>query len=312
MSNDPYKIYIGGQIIMKKIISLALALIMILGCATVFASCGGDNNDNGGTTPTKKNYSFGVQSGTTGECFLKGDADWGFDGFANVKTNSYTTGALAVKDLLDGKLDYVVIDAAVAKTLVANNAGTKVIDFALTAEDFGIGVDKEQTDLLASINDILEAKKDEIAALYEKYAEVTDDNASEWEGVTVTSAPYDASKNQLVVATNAQFAPYEFVVGNAYAGIDMEIAKMIADELGMELVISDMDFDAVVSSIGKNGVDIALSGLTINPAREKVVNFSEPYEKGSYQVIIALEDDTTFDACKSADEVLAVLKNLGK
>ena len=92
----------------------------------------------------------------------------------------------------------------------------------------------------------------------------------------------------------------------------MEIAKMIADELGMELVISDMDFDAVVSSIGKNGVDIALSGLTINPAREKVVNFSEPYEKGSYQVIIALEDDTTFDACKSADEVLAVLKNLGK
>ena len=152
----------------------------------------------------------------------------------------------------------------------------------------------------------------EIAALYEKYADVTEDNASAWEGSTVSSAQYDPDKNQLVVATNAQFAPYEFVVGNAYAGIDMEIAKMIADELGMELVIVDMDFEAVVSSIGKNGVDVAISGLTINPAREKVVNFTEPYEKGSYQVIIALEDDTTFDSCKSAEEVLAILKNLGK
>ena len=90
----------------------------------------------------------------------------------------------------------------------------------------------------------------------------------------------------------------------------MEIAKLIADELGMELVIKDMDFSAVVTSIGKNGVDIACSGLTINPARQKVVDFSDPYEQGSYQVIIALKDDTTFDGCKSAKEVLDILASL--
>lgn len=286
---------------MKKIVSLMLAALMVVGCMMSFASC------NKGA-----NVKIGVQSGTTGELYLKGDAGWGFEGYANVDTMSYNTGALAVKDLLDGKVDYVVIDAAVAKSLVANNPGTKVIDYALTSEDFGIGVDKNQPELLAQINTILEAKKDEIAALYTKYANVTDDNASAWEGTTVTSATYDASKNQLVMATNAQFAPYEFVVGNAYAGIDMEIAQMIADELGMELVVVDMDFEAVVSSIGNNGVDVALSGLTINPVREKVINFSEPYEKGSYQVIIALEDDTTFDGCKSAEEVLAILKDLKK
>ncbi|MBQ9131324.1 MAG: transporter substrate-binding domain-containing protein [Clostridia bacterium] len=286
---------------MKKIVSLMLAVLMMVGCMAVMASC------NKGA-----NVKIGVQSGTTGELFLKGDADWGFNGYSNVTTSAYNTGALAVKDLLDGKVDYVVIDAAVAKSLVANNPGTKVIDYALTSEDFGIGVDKNQPELLAQINNILEAKKDEIAALYTKYADVTDDNASQWTGSTVTSAAYDASKNQLVVATNAQFPPYEFTVGNAYAGIDMEIAKMIADELGMELVISDMDFEAVVSSIGKNGVDIALSGLTINPAREQVIDFSTPYEEGSYQVIIALESDDTFDGCKSAEDVLAVLKDLKK
>ena len=193
---------------MKKIVSLVLAVLMLCGTVAMFAGCNGNE---------AKNVKIGVQSGTTGECFLKGDADWGFEGFANVDTESYSTGALAVKDMLDGKLDYVVIDAAVAKALVANNPGTKVIDYALTSEDFGIGVDKNQPELLASINSILEAKKDEIAALYTKYADVTDDNASQWAGSTVTSATYDASKNQLVVATNAQFPPYEFTVGNAYA-----------------------------------------------------------------------------------------------
>ena len=288
---------------MKKILSIALALVMMLSCVSAFASCG-----------KKDEVKIGVQSGTTGEFFLKGDAGWGFDGYSNISTESYDTGALAMKDLLDGKINYVVIDAAVAKALVANNPGTKVIDYALTKEDFGIGVDKAQTELLNQINSILAAKKDEIAALYTKYANVNDDNASAWEGTTITSATYDPNKKdtQLVVATNAAFPPYEFTVGNAFAGIDMEIAKMIADELGMELVISDMAFEAVVSSIGNNGVDIALSGLTINPARQKVINFSTPYEEGSYQVIIALESDTTFDGCKSAEDVLAILAELGK
>ena len=288
---------------MKKFLSIALALIMMLSCVSAFASCS-----------KKDEVKIGVQSGTTGEFFLKGDAGWGFDGYSNISTESYDTGALAMKDLLDGKINYVVIDAAVAKTLVANNPGTKVIDYALTKEDFGIGVDKNQAELLNQINSILAAKKDEIAALYTKYANVNDDNAASWEGTTITSATYDPNKkdSQLVVATNAAFPPYEFTVGNAFAGIDMEIAKMIADELGMELVISDMAFEAVVSSIGNNGVDIALSGLTINPARQKVINFSNPYEEGSYQVIIALEDDDTFDGCKSAEDVLAILAELGK
>ncbi len=282
---------------MKKIISLMLAVLMLVGCATVFTSCS-----------NKKTVKIGVQGGTTGECFLKGDADWGFEGYDNIDVESYTTGALAVKDLIAGKVDYVVIDVAVAKSLVAGNKGIKLIDYALTREDFGIGVDKAQMDLLNSINTILAEKADEIAAIYAKYANVDDSNSAEWTGTTVTSAEYDASRNQLVVATSTGFAPYEFKVGDAFAGIDMELAQMIATELDMELVIVDMDFDAVVSSIGSNGIDIAISGLTINPARRKVVNFTNPYERGSYQVIIALEDDDTFDDCKSTKDVLAILE----
>ena len=78
----------------------------------------------------------------------------------------------------------------------------------------------------------------------------------------------------------------------------------------MEVVVKDMAFESVVTSIGKNGVDMAASGLTISPARAKIVNFSNPYEEGSYQVILAMNDDDTFDGCKSAEYALSKIKEL--
>ncbi len=284
---------------MKKIISIAIALMMIVGCFAL-------------TSCADTRVKIGVQSGTTGESFLKGDEDWGFEGFANVDARAYDNASLAVADMKNGNVTYVVIDAAVGKSLAANDDTIKVIDYALTKEDFGIGVDKNQAELLTTINNLLASKKAEIDAIYAKYANVNEDNAANWTGTTIKSEKYDASKDQLVVATNAAFPPYEFAVGDAFAGIDMEIAQMIADELGQELVIMDMQFESVVSSIGNNGIDIALSGLTISPARAKVVNFSNPYEEGSYQVILAMKEDTTFDACTTADQVLAILKDLKK
>ncbi len=282
---------------MKKTLSLVLALLMM---CVAFASC----------AEKETKVAIGVQSGTTGESFLKGDADWGFEGFANVDTKAYDNAGLAVEDMKNGNIKYVVIDAAVGKELAAKNKEIKVIDYALTKEDFGFGIDKAQPELLATVNKVLNEKKDEIAAIYDKFSTVTDDNAADWKGETLKSAEYDANKDQLVIATNAAFAPYEFVVGNEFAGIDIEIVKLIAAELGVEVVVKDMAFESVVTSIGKNGVDMAASGLTISPARAKIVNFSNPYEEGSYQVILAMNDDETFDGCKSAEDALSKLKEL--
>ncbi len=280
-----------------KIAAAFMALALMLTC---FVGCG----------EKEGKVAIGVQSGTTGEFFLKGDADWGFEGFANVDTKAYDNAGLAVEDMKNGNIKYVVIDAAVGKELANKNKEIKVIDYALIKEDFGFGVDKAQPELLATINKVIKEKKAEIDAIYASFADVSDDNAAEWKGATLKSAEYDANKAQLVVATNAAFAPYEFVVGNEYAGIDIEILKLIAAELKMEIVIQDMAFESVVTSIGKNGIDMAASGLTISPAREKIVNFSDPYEVGSYQVILAMKEDTTFDACTTAEEALAKLKEL--
>ena len=201
---------------MKKLLSLAMAVVLLCGCVFAFSSC------------SDKKVKIGVQSGTTGESFLKGNADMGFEGYDNIDTQSYDNASLAVTDMENGNIKYVVIDAAVGKSLAADNDAIKVIDYALTKEDFGIGVDKNQTELLEQINGILASKRAEIDAIYEKYADVNEDNAANWTGETIPAGTVDSSKNQLVVATNAAFPPYEFTVGNNFAGIDMEIAKLIA------------------------------------------------------------------------------------
>lgn len=278
---------------MKKTLILVLAVIMAVGCVFAFTACNNQKND----------YKVGVQSGTTGQYFVEGDADWGFDGFSNIDCKGYNNGGLAVQDMLAGQIDFVVIDEAPAKKLAQTIKGIKVIDIKLTDEEYAFGVDKNQPELLAAANLALSTMKANgtFDAIINKYF------GGEGEITGITSATYDANKAQLVVATNAQFAPFEYKIGDKFAGVDMEIAKVIADTLGMELVIMDMDFEAVVTSVGKNGVDIAMAGLTVNETRKQSVNFSDSYYNAA-QMIIVKADDTTFDSCTTADDVIKVMK----
>ena len=179
----------------------------------------------------------------------------------------------------------------------------KVIGIDLTNENYAFGVDKAQPELLEKTNAFIDkilsnGTFDEICSRY----------SSGGEPVLVKSAAKDSSKDQLVVATNAAFEPFEYTVGDSYAGIDMEIAKLLANELGKELVIDNMDFDAVCLSVGQHKCDIAMAGLTVNPDREASVTFSKTYYKASQRVVVK-GDDTTFDDCKTADDVLKKLQS---
>ena len=279
---------------MKKIVSIIMAVAMLCVGAFALASC------------SNKTLTIGVQTGTTGQYFVDGDADWGFDGIEGYESKGYSNGGLAVNDMKNGAVNYVIIDEQPAKQLVKKIAGVKVIDVALTEEEYAFGVDKAQPELLEKINTILaDMKKDgTLDAIVAAYAT--------GEGIKpVESAELDASKadKQLVVATNAAFAPFEYKVGDQFAGIDIAIAKHIADTLELELVIKDMEFDAVVTSVGKNGLDVAAAGLSVNETRKKSVNFSTSYYDAA-QVLIVKDSCTDFDACKSADDVIAKLSEL--
>ena len=94
--------------------------------------------------------------------------------------------------------------------------------------------------------------------------------------------------------------------GESYLGIDMEIMALFAAEIGQELVISNMDFDAVCLSVGQQKCDIAAAGLTVREDRKEYVDFSNSYYNASQKIIVK-EGDTTFDACTDAASVEAIL-----
>lgn len=187
----------------------------------------------------------------------------------------------------------------------AGSANTaKVIDVDLTSEEYAFGVDKTQPELLEQTNTFIQKIKDDgtLDAICAKYF-------GDGEPEAVESAELDSSKDQLVVATNAAFEPFEYTKGDQYYGIDMEIAKLLADELGKELVIQNMDFDAVCLSVSQQKCDIAMAGLTINEERQEYVTFTDSYYQASQRLIVP-SADTTFDECKTADEVAAKLGEL--
>lgn len=103
---------------------------------------------------------------------------------------------------------------------------------------------------------------------------------------------------RLVMATAAEFPPFEYKEGNEFKGIDVEIAQEIAKRLGKALEIKDMEFDSVVSAVSSANADFGASGLTINEARSKVVDFSTSYYNAN-QVVIIKESDLELKAVGS-------------
>ncbi len=109
--------------------------------------------------------------------------------------------------------------------------------------------------------------------------------------MTVLCACGSGSSGKLVMATNAAFPPYEYVEGNEIVGIDAEIAKLIADDLGKELVIEDMAFDSIIAAVQSGKADIAMAGMTVTEDRKQNINFSDPYTEAA-QVIVVKNDST--------------------
>lgn len=189
-------------------------------------------------------------------------------------------------------------------TDAAKTPAVKVININLTEEEYAFGVDKNQPELLEQVNAFIAEIKEngKMEEIFNKYFK-------EGTPTPVASAALDETKDQLVVATNAEFPPFEYTEGDQYLGVDMEIASLLAQKLGKELVIQNMDFDAVCLSVGSHKCDIAMAGLTINEERKESVTFSDSYYQASQKLIVK-GDDTTFDDCTTADQVVAKLQSM--
>lgn len=129
------------------------------------------------------------------------------------------------------------------------------------------------------------------AAEAETVAAQTEAPATEAEAVLTT-----VEAGKLVMSTNASFPPYEMTTDDGgFEGIDVEIAGAIAEKLGLELVVDDMDFDAALLAVQQGKSDIVMAGVSVTDERLLVMNFSNDYAKGIQSVIVKEGSDVTMD-----------------
>lgn len=249
-----------------KILCLALVACMCLS----FTGCGSKKDEG---------IKIGVQTTTTGDIYASGD-------FGDDAVTRYDNGAVAVEALKADKVDCVIIDNEPAKSYVAANEGLKILDTEYANEDYAICF-KKGSDLKDKVDAAL---KDLIAdgsvkTIVDKYINGKTD---EFVGVPI-SAEKDSSKQDLIMATNAEFPPYEYIDGDKYFGIDVEVAKIIADKLGYNLIIENVAFDSIIPGVQSGKYDMGMAGMTVNKDRLEKVDFSSSYATG-IQVVIVKED----------------------
>ena len=171
----------------------------------------------------------------------------------------------------------------------------KILDTAYAVEDYAMAISKDNEPLKAAIDQALKELTDDgtIPSIIEKYipsgktVEKKESAKGEYPDFSTIQ------EGKLIMATNAYFQPYEYHEGDAIVGIDPEIAKAVADKLGLELVIEDVEFDSIIAGVQAGKYDIGCAGMTVTEDRLKSVNFSTPYATGVQSVIVVEGSEIT-------------------
>lgn len=219
---------------------------------------------------------IGVQRKTTGDVYASD-----IEGAEVVRFNR---GIDAVTALKKGVVDAVIIDDVPAEVFVEEVSGLKLLDEPFADEEYGIAVNKNNSELLENINAALEKLENDGTLDQIKDAWIM--------GETQTSAYEGQNKDSyangvMKMITNAEFPPYESMTEDGeIIGIDVDIMKAICDELDMKLEVENTAFDSVIVSVERGTSSVAASGITITPDRLEHVDFSNPYTKAKQVVIV--------------------------
>lgn len=243
---------------------------------------------------------------------FKGSTKINFDSKTK-RVKKFFKGNIKMKKLLVILLSMCMLFSLTAFTACNNSqVGLKLVSIALTEEQYAFAMKGDNTALQASMNEYLAEIKangefDAIMAKYFKnegekvgYAYVGDGSGN---GEDVATG-----EGKFVVATNAPWEPFEFVSDGKMYGIDMEIAAGYAKKHNLELVIKNIDFDAILPALDAGYADIGMAGMTVSEDRSDYL-FTTEYYNASLNIIVA-SDNTDFDGCKTVEDVENVLKGL--
>ena len=245
---------------------------------TVLTGCGSAKENNTvHSADDLEGKTIGTQLGTTGYIFA-GD-------IKDAKVEPYNKGADAIQALKQGKVDAVIIDSEPAKVFVDKNDDLQILSDPFAVEEYSIAYKKGNDELGKKLDEALEdLKKDG----------TLDDIVNSWIGDSEETKSYedkndDVSAGTLIMATNAEFPPYESMDHNEIVGIDVDMMHAICDKLNMELKVENMEFDSIIAAVDSGKADVGVAGISVTPEREKNVSFTSGYATTT-QVIITRKD----------------------
>lgn len=169
----------------------------------------------------------------------------------------------------------------------------------------------EAADTAAEASEENEAEGTDTAAETGAEEDAAADTDAAAEETEQTGAAVTKTEGVLTFGTNAEFPPFEFVAGTGvidqYDGIDMAIAKQIAEENGMTAAVENMEFDSLLVALQNGQIDAAIAGMTVTEDRKEAVDFSVPYYTAT-QVMIVKEDSDIAAATDMADKKICVVQ----
>ena len=230
---------------------------------------------------------IGVQIGTTGDIYA---SDYEGDE-AGTQIVRFNKGTDAVQALKQNKIDCIIIDEQPAKAFVQKNADLQILEEEFVQEEYAIAVAKENKTLCNQINEALTTLRENgtLDRIIQNYI------GEEAVAGTMPYEPKDVKRTNgtLTMATNVAFPPYEYYENGAPTGIDVDMAQAIADELGMELKVEDMEFDSIITAVSSGKADVGIAGMTVTEDRLKNISFTQAYTTSKQVIVVKSEAEAT-------------------
>lgn len=256
---------------LKKIRNVVFSVLLILGITTgcsnkmnVIISIDDLNNKN-----------IGVYTGSEYDSILK-------EHISSAKVAYYNSYSDQISALKSGKIDGFLTDEPLAKEIIRENEGLKILDTKLTEDSYAFAINPSKVELQKEINEqLLKMKDNGKLKEFETKWMGKDDNKKELE-----TYDYDVSKGTIKFATVSGSAPFSYMKNNQIVGYDIEVISYICKELGYKLEIIEMSFDGILAALKSGKVDMAGCSIIVTEERKKSVLFSEPNYTGGIVIVV--------------------------
>lgn len=251
----------------KYLVVLLLIILMTTGCSNKL------NIIN--TKEDLNNKNIGVYTGSEYDTIAKNN-------ITNVNILYYNSYSDQISALKSAKIDGFLTDEPLAKEIIKENDGLKILDQKLTEDSYAFAINLSKKDLQNKINLVLNKMKQngKLQEFEEKWMG-NDDSEKELEEYS-----YDDSKGIIKFATVSGSAPFAYVKNNKVVGYDIDVIKYICKELEYRLEIIEMSFDGIIPALKSGKVDVAGCSIIVTEERKKSVLFSEPDYTGGIVVVV--------------------------